>query len=331
MYRTSVIIPNYNGLKFLPQCMEALKVQIVKDFMVIVVDNGSTDGSLQWIKDRLDDSGVFQEAFPLKLIELGENTGFAPAVNRGIEKADTEYVLLLNNDTIPEPDFIEKMQSAIQKDEKLFAVSALMIKASDHRLVDSAGDGMTILGWAYQRGIDEPVEKYQKQEKVFSACAGAAIYRRKIFDEIGLFDEMHFAYLEDIDISWRARLYGYEILYEPAARVYHLGSATSGSRYNSFKVRLSSRNNILLHYKNQSKLQKIVNHIPLQLGILGKRAFFKNMGYLDDYNQGIKEGKALRSSSKLAKTSTFSIYMKIEGMMIAGMAKYLVSYIKRHI
>lgn len=314
-------------MKFLPDCIASLKTQTTGEFEVLIVDNGSSDGSVEWIKSAAEEDSR------IRLIALPENKGFAGGVNEGLCQAHSEYVLLLNNDTIAAHDFVETLENEIRKREDLFAVSAQMIKASDHNLIDSAGDGITWLGWAYQRGIDEKVECHQKEKDIFSACAGAAIYRKKYLDEIGFFDEMHFAYLEDIDISWRARLAGYRIIYSPKAKVYHLGSATSGSKYNSFKVRLSSRNNIYLHYKNQPFLQKVFNFIPLVLGILGKAVFFRKLGYSKDYWDGIKEGirnRKLCSRAPAARNGLFT-YLSIEWKMISGMAEYTFSFIKRHI
>ena len=122
-----------------------------------------------------------------------------------------------------------------------------------------------LLGWAYQRGVGRDLTHYRRSP-VFSACAGAAIHRREVFEEIGYFDEMHFAYLEDIDVGYRARIAGYDNIYCPAALVWHVGSGTSGSKYNSFKVKLAARNNVYLNYKNMPCLQLIINAIPIAAG-----------------------------------------------------------------
>lgn len=322
MIRTTVIIPNFNGMRFLPDCIDSLKKQTADDFEVLVVDNGSSDGSIEWLSDN-----------NVKYISLPENKGFAGGVNVGIKASDTEYILLLNNDTVAFPDFVEKLEAAIDKDSSIFAVSSMMIKASDHSKIDSAGDGLTILGWAYQRGIDEPTEKFEIGKNIFSACAGASIYRKNVFDKIGLFDEMHFAYLEDVDISYRAKLAGYVNRYCPQAKVYHLGSATSGSKYNSFKVRLAARNNIYLHYKNQHPVQLIVNFIPLLTGVLLKGAFFLKKGFHKDYWKGVAEGlKTCRKCSRVQRARHgFATYLAIEGSLFAGFGEYFTGYIKRHI
>ena len=231
--KVTVIIPNYNGLKFMEPCFAALKEQTFKDYALLVVDNGSTDGSVEWLKEHQVPS-----------IFLPENTGFSGAVNVGIRAAKTPYVILLNNDTEPQPMYIEELVRTIERSEKIFSVSSRMIQLYQKDKMDDAGDMYTVLGWAFQRGVGRPVKRYGRPCRVFSACAGAAIYRRKVFEEIGLFDELHFAYLEDLDIGYRARLAGYDNVYCPGAVVYHVGSGTSGSKYNSFKVRLAARNNI---------------------------------------------------------------------------------------
>ena len=266
--KTTIIIPNYNGLSFMEPCFESLKEQTVRDFKVLVVDNGSTDGSVEWLKEHRVPS-----------IFLKENTGFSGAVNTGIRAADTPYVLLLNNDTRVEPGFVAAMERAMDQSPKIFSVSSRMIQMYHPELLDDAGDMYSILGWAYQRGVGRSVNLYQKSCRVFSACAGAAIYRRAVFDEIGLFDELHFAYLEDIDVGWRAKLYGYDNVYCPDAAVYHVGSGTSGSRYNSFKVRLAARNCIYLNYKNMPGWQILLNAPFLLAGIFVKYLFFVKNGY----------------------------------------------------
>ena len=130
------------------------------------------------------------------------------------------------------------------------------------------------LGWAFQRGVGRPEKLYKRSCRVFTACAGAAIYRREVFETIGYFDEMHFAYLEDIDVGYRAKLYGYDNVFCPEAVVYHVGSGTSGSKYNSFKVKLAARNNVYLNYKNMRTWQLLLNSPCLLAGTFVKFLFF---------------------------------------------------------
>ena len=238
--------------------------QSEKSFSVIVVDNGSTDGSRELIREK----------YPwAELLCLEENTGFCGAVNRGIQAAEEPYVILLNNDTEAEPDFIRELLEGIGRHRRAFACGAKMLQAHSPELLDDAGDFYSALGWAAARGKGKPEAEYSREEKIFSACAGAAIYRRKVLLGLGLFDEEHFAYLEDLDICYRARLHGYENWYLPKARVRHVGSGTSGSRYNLFKVRYSSRNNIYLIWKNMPLFQILLN-LPFLLAGFGAKFFF---------------------------------------------------------
>ena len=318
--KTTIIIPNYNGLSFMEPCFESLKEQTVRDFKVLVVDNGSTDGSVEWLKEHRVPS-----------IFLKENTGFSGAVNTGIRAADTPYVLLLNNDTRVEPGFVAAMERAMDQSPKIFSVSSRVIQMYHPELLDDAGDMYSILGWAYQRGVGRSVNLYQKSCRVFSACAGAAIYRRAVFDEIGLFDELHFAYLEDIDVGWRAKLYGYDNVYCPDAAVYHVGSGTSGSRYNSFKVRLAARNCIYLNYKNMPGWQILLNAPFLLAGIFVKYLFFVKNGFGGDYVSGLKEGIRTRKQCRRVPglLKRFGAELKVQFEMIFGTGLYVYEFLRR--
>ncbi|MCR5788928.1 MAG: glycosyltransferase family 2 protein [Lachnospiraceae bacterium] len=288
--RTTVIIPNYNGRKYLPDCLHALKQQTVSDFQVCVVDNGSTDGS----KD-LDPSDYPE--FRLTVIPLKENIGFAGAVNEGIRKTESPYVILLNNDTAVKKNFIEKLVEAIDNKKDVFACQAKMISMKDPEKLDSAGDLFCALGWAFSLGRDRPVGTYCRDTKIFSACAGAAVYRRDLLEKLGLFDERHFCYLEDVDLSYRAALCGYSCRFAPEAVAEHAGSASSGSRHNAFKVRLSARNTIFLIYKNMPPVQILFNLPFLIAGQLIKLLYFTRKGLTREYIGGVREGFRLCASS----------------------------------
>lgn len=276
----TIVIPNYNGLRFLEDCLTSLEAQSYPA-PILVVDNGSTDGSVAWIRENHK---------AVRVISLKKNTGFSKAVNIGIQKSETPYVILLNNDTKVKAGFTEALVSAIQKSERIFSVSAKMLDMKNEAVIDSAGDLYCALGWAYARGKGKTQDKYNIPARVFSACAGAAIYRKAVFEEIGYFDELHFAYLEDLDIGWRARIYGYENRYEPSAAVLHAGSASSGSRYNPFKTGLSSANSVYVIGKNMPFLQWLLNLPFLAVGFSIKTLFFikKGMGIL--YVKGCMRG-----------------------------------------
>lgn len=320
--KVTVIIPNYNGLKFMRPCMESLRQQRCRDFRVLVVDNGSDDGSVQWLKEQR-----------IPTIFLKENTGFTGAVNTGIRAAGTEFVLLLNNDTVAEPGLVGELLKTIERSEKIFAVSSKMIQMHHRELMDDAGDMYSVLGWAYQRGVGRSSKGYNKPGEVFSACAAAAIYRKKVFETIGLFDEMHFCYLEDIDVCYRAKIYGYHNRYCPSAVVYHVGSATSGSKYNGFKVKLAARNNIYLNYKNMPLGQILVNGLPLIAGICIKYGFFKKIGFGKEYLEGIREGFAtMRSCRKVAYSSEhLQNYLSIQWELMMGTCIYVYEFLCRQL
>lgn len=298
-------------------CLASLKKQTYKDYQILVVDNASTDGSVEYVKEHYPE---------IEVIALKKNYGFSKAVNVGIRRSTTPYVILLNNDTTADPYYIEEMVRTIEKSPRIFSVSSKMIQMYHPELIDSAGDLYTLTGWGVCRGVGRPVSNYTETDEVFSACAGAAIYRRQVFQKIGLFDEKHFAYLEDIDVGYRARIFGYRNLYCPTALVYHVGSGTSGSKYNSFKVRLSARNNIYLNYKNMPLLQLMVNFLPLFAGYVLKYAFFIKIGFGKDYKDGILEGLRTRKTLRKVPFRMMRLrhYMRIEKDLI----QYTFSYAK---
>ena len=283
MIRATVVIPNYNGRKYIKECFDALKRQTCKDFEVIFVDNASQDGSCELATG--ESCGL-----NFKLIELPVNYGFARAVNEGIKISKTEYVILLNNDTRAGKHFVEEMINAIDEHPGIFSAQALMLQYKDRKLVDSAGDYYSSIGYAFSNGQDRNASDYSKACRIFSSCAGAAIYRRSVFDKIGFFDENFFAYLEDVDIGYRANLYGYINVLAPKARVLHFGSGSSGSRHNEFKVSLSARNNIFLMYKNFAPWQMALNCVPVVCGMAAKAVYFANKGLLKPYMKGIVSG-----------------------------------------
>lgn len=275
--RSTIVIPNYNGIAYIRKCLRSLAEEPAR---IIVVDNGSTDGSREVVR-----------RFPeVELICLDQNYGFCRAVNAGIAASDTAYVILLNNDTEVQKGFVRAMERPMEGRPEVFSGSAQIRCMHDPDLIDDAGDFYCALGWAYARGKDKPKEAYQRGGRIFAACGCAAIYRRKLFREIGYFDEHHFAYLEDIDIGYRARIYGYYNIYIPEAVVYHAGSAVSGSRYNSFKVDISARNNVYLLCKNMPPAQLLLNMPLLLAGCAVKALYFKKMDLSAFYCRGLGKG-----------------------------------------
>jgi GT2 family glycosyltransferase len=320
--KVTIIIPNYNGYRFMDPCLSSLKKQTFKDFRTLIVDNASADGSVEYVREHYPE---------IDLITLDKNYGFSRAVNIGIRHSRTPYVILLNNDTTVDPYYIEEMVKAIEQSPRIFSVSSKMIQMYHPELIDSAGDLYTLTGWGVCRGVGRPISNYSKSDEVFSACAGAAIYRRQVFKKIGLFDEKHFAYLEDIDVGYRAKIFGYRNMYCPTALVYHVGSGTSGSKYNSFKVKFSARNNVYLNYKNMPLLQLLVNFLPLLGGYLLKYAFFVKIGFGKDYADGIREGLKTRKTLRKVpfRIRRLPNYVRIEAELARNMISYTKDWVTR--
>ncbi len=315
--RTTVVIPNYNGIQYIENCLKSLYAGRCRP-VVIVVDNGSGDESRRLVKEK----------FPqVKLISLEENTGFCHAVNVGIREADTEFVFLLNNDTTVEEGCVEELEKALSVSENIFSAGAKMINMRFPEKIDDAGDFYCALGWAFARGKDQPAEKYERGGRIFASCAGAAMYRRKALLELGVFDEAHFAYLEDIDVGYRANLMGFRNVFAPKAVVRHAGSAVSGSRHNAFKVDLSSRNSVYLIVKNMPFLQILLNLPFLLAGYLIKLLFFAGKGLGGAYLRGIGRGLRLSLSGEGRKRRVkfewkrFPNYLWVQKELWAGMIR----------
>ena len=309
-------------MAYLEGVLSSLEQQAFQNFETILVDNGSSDGSVAFVMGN----------FPwVHIVELPDNFGFSRAVNEGIYASRTPYVLLLNNDTEVDKNFVGEMLAAIKRHKKAFSCSARMICYHDRDKLDDAGNYYSALGWAYARGKGKDIHSFEKEGRIFASCAGAAIYRKKVFEKIGYFDEEHFAYLEDIDVGYRARIYGYDNIYCPTAVVYHVGSGTSGSRYNSFKVRLAARNNVYLNYKNMPLFQLVLNSLPLGLGILVKYAFFRKIGFGKDYIDGLKEGFKTAKQCRKVKYDKKHLknYLAIEWGLCTGTLLYIREFLAR--
>lgn len=309
----TIIIPNYNGISYLKRCFKSLQNQD-KEYLVVVVDNGSDDGSTEYVKENYPQH---------TLITNQENLGFSKAVNQGIKISKSKYVLLLNNDTELEPHCISNLLECMSGDD-IFAVSSKMIRHQERDKMDDAGDEYTVLGWTLKVGDGKSPDKYTSKREVFSACAGAALYRRDVLLDLGLFDENFFAYLEDVDIGYRARINGYRAVYCPEAVVYHHTSSTTGSRYNQFKIKLSARNNIYLAYKNMPWPQLVVNLPFLMVGFLLKYLFFIKKGQGRYYRQGVSDG--LHNLHIIGKphykSENISHYFKIEYLLFRNIFKF---------
>ncbi|RWX46326.1 hypothetical protein H206_01404 [Candidatus Electrothrix aarhusensis] len=238
----NIVIPNWNGLRFLPACLASIKQQSFPFLQITVVDNGSSDGSQEYLCKNYPQ---------VRVIALPENRGFSAAVNQGILSSTAPFVFLLNNDTELEPDCLRHLMNTAEEQEEFAFFSPKMLSFHERTILDGAGDSYLRGGAGYRLGtmeLDDPA--YNQAGPIFGACAGAVLYRRSLFAHIGLFDEDFFAYLEDVDLNLRINHSGRKGYYVPTAKVYHIGSASSGSKINPFTIRLSTRNSFYVLLKN---------------------------------------------------------------------------------
>lgn len=248
----SVIILTWNGRRFLDDCLGSLTRQTYRNFETILVENGSDDGSAAYVR----------ETYPwVRLVPLPQNVGFAGGNNRGLEGAGGEYIVTLNNDTTVEPGFLAALVDAAETDPTIGMVAAKMLNFFDVGRIDSVGVKAAENGLGYNIGVGEQDRgQYDVPTEVFGPCAGAALYRRTMLDEVGFFDPDFFAYYEDLDLAWRGRLAGWRCVTAPAAVVYHVHSATSG-KMSPFTVYQVQRNKWFTLIKNWP-LSVILRQLP---------------------------------------------------------------------
>ena len=317
----SIVIPNYNGKHFLKKCLDSISKQTYKNIETIVVDNASSDNSIEFLKDEYPN---------VITISMTTNTGFSGAVNKGIIESKGDYVFLLNNDTEIDEKCVEYLVNTIKQNQNIFSVNSKMIQYNKRALLDDAGDEYNIFGWAFKRGFNQRVQTNIKPRRVFTCCAGAAIYNKKILNKIGYFDEAFFAYLEDVDIGFRANCFGYKNIFCPDAIVYHIISGTTGNKKTEFKTKLSARNNVYLIYKNLPLLLIILNLPFLIMGALIKALFFSKHRLGNIY---IRETiNALTDLRKLKKVkfrfSNYKNYLWIQYKLIFNVPVFVFERIK---
>lgn len=226
MPRVSIIIPHWNGRPHLDECLTSLRRQRFQDFEVILVDNGSTDGSQAYVHEQ------YPEA---QLVELGQNRGFTGAGNAGYAVAQGEIIILLNNDTEADAGWLAAVVDAFDRHPEVGSVASKMLLFDRRDHLHTAGDFYRLDGVPGNRGVWQLDQgQYEREEYVFSACGGSAAYRRTMLEEIGFLDDDFFFSCEDVDMGWRANLAGWRVLYAPQAVVYHKLKATGGSVTGSF-------------------------------------------------------------------------------------------------
>lgn len=250
----SIVLINWNGIRDLKDCLPSLRKVRYPKVEIILVDHGSKDGSIEYVKKNFSE---------IKLIEAKKNLGFALGNNVGYRKTKGEYILLLNNDTVVEDDFLDYLVEALK--EKGVGVVQPKIIFADTRKLQTAGTYLTNSGFLYHVGYDKNPRdrKYNKKTKIFSANGACMLIKREVIEKVGLFDKDFFLYFEETDFCWRAWLAGYLILYEPRAVIYHKGSRATKTLPSAFVNFHSFKNRINTIIKNAGSLE-LMRILPLQ-------------------------------------------------------------------
>jgi GT2 family glycosyltransferase len=289
--QVTIVIPNWNGMKWLPGCLSSVENQTFKDYKVTLIDNHSSDGSVAWVRQNFED---------ISIIQLDQNQGFAAAVNIGVKTSDSPYVALLNSDTQVQPKWLEHLVSTLDNSsDAVGAVAPLMLSMQNKILIDDAGNQLSWYGEASKMGQGIMRSSFLYEEEVFSPSAGASLYRRKFFEDCGFFDEDFFAYLEDIDLGLRGRIMGYRYLFDPLAEVLH---QSHGSQIDyELYITLVTQNRLLLFLKNVP-FKLLVKHFPkiiygqvyylLAFGHLGA-SLRGYLGFLSKFGSALAERKAI--------------------------------------
>lgn len=308
----TVIIPNWNKKDLLHRCLTSLSRQSAPS-RILVIDNGSSDGSPQMVRDEFPD---------FDCIDLDRNYGFAEAVNRGIQNCHTPYLALLNNDTEVASEWIQAALTAFREFPECGFLASRMINFFERDRLDSAGDCYGRSGLPTKRGLGLPKDEYAQGELVLGASAGAAFYRRELFERIGLFDTSYYMYLEDVDISLRAQLAGFKCRYIPEATVYHIEAASDPARRVTPEAGRSAYepfySNDRVYWITRNRWQLMVTYQPLRnlpfLVVGWGRSFLFHAikaGFLVSFLKGLLAGmmaspQALRKRKEIRKTRVLS-------------------------
>jgi GT2 family glycosyltransferase len=235
----SIIIPHFNGRHHLSDCLDSLRQQTCLEFEIILVDNSSNDGSQAFVRAQYPE---------VTLIELGENRGFTGACNAGWAASQGQTIILLNNDTAVHPHWLSEIIRAFDAHPQVGSIASKMLLFDSRDHIHTVGDYYRVDGIPGNRGVWQKDEgQYDQNAYVFSACGGAAAYRRQVLETVGFLDDDFFFSCEDVDLGWRINLAGWQVLYLPTAVVYHKLKATGGSVTGSY---YDGRNFLYLIWKN---------------------------------------------------------------------------------
>lgn len=241
--KVAVIIVNWNGRDFLEECLNALLAQTIKPHEILLVDNASSDGSVEIVR-------IFSS---VRLLTQDCNTGFARGNNLAIVSAsdESDWIALLNPDAFPDPQWLETLLVAAQSRPEFDVFGSKLVNAVDPALFDGTGDAYHISGLVWRTAHGVPMSVLGESEcEIFSPCAAAALYRHSAFVAAGGFDEDFFCYVEDVDLGFRLRLAGYRCLYVPQSVAHHIGSGTTGGQHSDFSIYHGHRNLVWTFVKN---------------------------------------------------------------------------------
>ncbi len=248
--KVTVVIPHYNGKEILRRCLLSLKNTNFKDFRIVIVDNGSVDNSLNMVRTEFPEANIVQSK---------KNLGYAGGCNLGIVSSNSKYIVLLNNDTKVEPDWLTLLLKKIEKKDSIAAVQPKILSLQQPERFDycgAVGGEIDIFGYPFARGrifytMEKDHGQYDHTEEIFWATGAAVLLRKSVLDKIGLLEEDFFAHMEEIDLNWRMHLAGFQVVSEPKAVVYHQTGGTLGDD-KFYKMVLNHRNNLLMVLRNYS-------------------------------------------------------------------------------
>ena len=246
--RVSIVIPHYNGEELLRRCLHAVQETVYPAYDIIVVDNGSDDGSRTMVRETFPD---------IKLIEIPVNVGFAAGCNLGIQSSDTPFVVLLNNDTVVDPGWLAPLIESMESNPECGAVQSKLLSLQSPDRFDyagAAGGEMDLFGYPFAWGrifgsVEDDTGQYDRRKPVFWASGAAVALRRSALDHVGLLDEAFFAHFEEIDLAWRLHWAGYRVWVDPRSVVFHQTASTLSSGRIK-KMVLNHRNSMLVLLKN---------------------------------------------------------------------------------
>ncbi len=272
----SVLILNYNGLRYVDRCVSSVLRTDYPNFEVIFIDNASTDGSYEYVKQR------YGASRHLKIIRNSKNYGFARGNNLGAKYARGEYLVFLNVDTEVEPNWLKELVRTMESDPSIGAAQAKLLRMDDPRRLDTCGHKLTPYGFTYEVGLNEDANRYNEPFEILAGKGAALIVRRSVFEEVGGFDEEYFVLREETDMCWRIWLRGYRVVFTPDARVFH----AIGGIFKQVKLEslyFFQRNMIMTLIKNLG-LRNLLKILPVHLLLL----------LMDSFVNDLKVGKAYR-------------------------------------